>query len=174
MLFRSILSLGFPADRRRKRRRIQISARAIRTNRAGPETQVVLIDVVFAARIFLNFFVGFPEHPRSRIVERPRVKLRVLDQSFDVNMIGIRPRPSFDDVQRVAVRVCVFVDPDFLVFEADRVDYQGIALPVPKLFTKERRIGIAGMFARRIDGDEPVVAVPVRSEERRVGKECRL
>jgi len=56
------------------------------------------IDVVFAARVFLQLFVWCAEHPRSRVRERPRVELRILDQGLDVNVVVVRPGPPLDDV----------------------------------------------------------------------------
>ena len=100
------------------------------------------IDVVLAAGVFLNFLVRLSEHPRSRVRERSRVELRVLDQGLNVNVVGIRPRPLFDDMQRVVVRVGVLVDPDLLLFEADRIDHERVALPFTQLFSEERRIGV--------------------------------
>ena len=46
------------------------------------------------------------------------------------DVIRIRPGPSFDYVQSVAVRVRVLIDPYLLVFEPDGVDDQRIAVPV--------------------------------------------
>ena len=53
----------------------------------------------------------------------------------------VGPRPPLDDVQRVAVRVGVLVDPHLLVLEADRIDDQRVALPVaesPRRRTTDR------------------------------------
>src|SRR6476660_2322773 len=87
----------------RKRRGIEIAARAVGPDRARSEPQVALVHVVFAAGVFVQLLVGFPCDPRSRVRDGPRIKLCVLDERLDVAMVGIRPRPALHDVQRVTV-----------------------------------------------------------------------
>ncbi len=89
--------------RRRQRRRIDVAARAVRTNRAGSETEVRRVDVVLAARVFLDLFVGLPEHPGPRVGERSRVELRILDQRVDVDVVGVRAAST---ARRRAARRC--------------------------------------------------------------------
>src|SRR5262245_12922307 len=109
-------------NRWRQRRRIDVAARAVRPDRAGAEPQVVLVHVVLAAGVLLQLLVRHAGHPGSGVRERPGVKLRILDQRVDVNVIGVGTRPPLDDVKRVAMRVGVLVDPDFFFLEADGVD----------------------------------------------------
>jgi len=59
---------------------------------------MIAIDVVLAARVLCQFFVGAAELPRARVMERLRVELRIVDQRVDVNVIVIGPRSAFDDV----------------------------------------------------------------------------
>src|SRR4029434_7264247 len=75
------------------------------------------------------------------------------------------PRPPLDDVQRVAVRVGVLVDPDLLVLEPDRIDDERVTLPAAQLLTEERRIGIVRVLAFGIDGDQAEIAVPVHERD---------
>ena len=118
------------------------------------------IDVVLAARVLLNLLIWFAEDPRSRVRERLRVELRIFDERFDMNVVGIGPGPPLDDMQRIAMRIGVLVDPDLLLFEADRIDDQRVAFPPAKLLAEERWIGIVGVLAVRVDRNEAVIAVP--------------
>src|ERR1051325_663197 len=69
---------------RRQRRRIGVAARATGPDRSRSESQMVLVHVVFAARILLKLFVRFPGNPCARVLERLGVELRVLNESFDM------------------------------------------------------------------------------------------
>jgi hypothetical protein len=40
-----------------------------------------------------------------------------------MNVVVVRTRPSFDDVESIAMRIGVLVEPDFFVFEPDGIDY---------------------------------------------------
>src|SRR5215813_9950281 len=77
-------------------------------------------------------------------------------------MIGVGSGPSLDNVERVAVGIRVFIDPDLLVLEPDRVDHQRVPFPTPNLLAKKRRVRIIRMFALRIDRDQAKVGVPVK------------
>src|ERR1700693_5475147 len=59
-------------DRRRKRRGILVAARSVFANRTGSEPQVIAVNIILAARVFMNFLVGFPGDPGSRVGEWPR------------------------------------------------------------------------------------------------------
>ena len=63
------------------------------------------------------------------------------------------------------MRIRVFIDPDAFFFETDGVDDQSIAVPAAKLFAEERRIGIVGMLAIRVDWNQPIVGVPVKERD---------
>src|SRR5437867_1294416 len=126
--------------------RIEVSARAIGPDRSGSKAEMVLIDVVFAARVFLNLLVGFSSNPGPRVLERLSIELRILDQRFDMDVVRVRSRPPLHHVKRVAVRICVFVNPELLVFESDRVDDQCVSFPVANLLSEERRVGVFRMF----------------------------
>jgi len=80
-------------------------------------------------------------------------------------MVGIRPRPPLDDVECVAMRIRVFIDPNSFVFESDRVDHQSIAFPTAKLLPEKGRIGIFRMLTVGINWNEPVVSVEVKERD---------
>ena len=127
----------------------------------GPKPKMVAVDVVLAARVFVNLFVGLSGDPGSGVGERAGVELRVFDQRFDVDVVGVGAGPALDDVQGVAMRAAVFVGPDLRVFEADGIDHQRVAFPMAEFLAEERRVGIFGVLARGVDGDQAIVAVPV-------------
>ena len=81
-----------------------------------------------------------------------------------MDVVHVGPRPAFDDVQGVAVRVGVLVDPDLLVLEADRIDDQRVALPLADFFAEERRVGVVAVLAA-VDRDEAEVAVEVEERD---------
>ena len=82
-----------------------------------------------------------------------------------MNVVVVRPCPTFDYVQRVTVRTAVFIRPHLLVFEPDGVDDQGVSVPMTKFFAKEGGVRVIGMLAIRIQGNEAVVAVPVEERQ---------
>src|SRR4029453_14332838 len=87
------------------------------------------------------------------------------DQRLDVDVVGIGSRPTLNDVQRVAMRVGVLVDPDLLLFEADGVDDERVSLPTAQLLAEKRRIGIVGVLAVGVDRDQAEVAVPIQEND---------
>src|SRR5262249_18565825 len=82
-----------------------------------------------------------------------------------MDVIGVGPCPAFDNVQRVAVGIRVFIDPDFFVLEANGIDHQRVSFPMPNLLSEERWVRIVGMLARRIDGYQTKVGVPVKKRD---------
>src|SRR5207247_1777613 len=74
-------------DWRRQRRRIEIAACTVRPYRSRAEPEMVFVHVVFAAGVLLQFLGGWAEHPRPRVFEWPGIKLRILDERLDVDVI---------------------------------------------------------------------------------------
>src|SRR5262245_54809076 len=82
-----------------------------------------------------------------------------------MDVIGIGPGPAFDNVERVAVGIGVFIDPDFFVLEANGIDHQSVSFPMPNLLSEERRIRVVGMFSRRIDRYQTKIGVPIKKRD---------
>src|SRR5579872_6822329 len=59
------------------------------------------------------------------------------------------------------MRIRILIDPHFLAFKSDGVDYQRILVPLSDLFSKERRVGVVGMLSIRVDGDQSVIAIEI-------------
>jgi hypothetical protein len=80
---------------------------------------MLAVDIVFSARVFLESLIGFAEYPRPRVSEGVSVKLRVVNQGLDMNVVVIGPRPALDDMQRIAVGIAVLIRPYLGIFEPD-------------------------------------------------------
>src|SRR5438128_2174236 len=93
------------------------SSCAVGTDGPGSKPQMTLVDIVLTAGVLSNLLVRSSEHPRSRICERLRIELRIFYQGFDVDVIAVRACPALYNVQCVAVRVGILINPDFVVFE---------------------------------------------------------
>src|SRR5215510_7657675 len=160
-IFSSLFHRRF-LNRRWKRRRIEITSCSIGPDGSGSKSKVILVDVILTTRVFLKFFIRFSEHPRSRILEWLGIELRIFNQRFDMDVIGVGPGPAFHNMERVAVRICVFIDPHFFILEADGIDHQGVSLPMTNLLPEEGWVGIVGMLAIRIDRNQTKIAIPVK------------
>ncbi len=98
--------------------------------------------------------------PSALIVNWLGVELRVDDRQLKVQMARVRPRPAFDRMELIAVRIRVFVSPCSRLFERDGINDKGISIPRPDLITKEGRVGI-GIMLSAIKGDQPIRRIPV-------------
>src|SRR3954468_12125355 len=105
--------------RHRRQRWDVIAASPILTNRTGARPQMCTIDVVLAARIFLQFLSWLPQQPRTGIGELLRVKLRVVHCQIEVDVTRVRSRPTLRRMHGVTLRIGIFIDPDRLALEAD-------------------------------------------------------
>src|SRR5580698_7221920 len=87
------------------------------------------VPVVVIAKILLDFLIGNPlQGPTAG--PRPRVSSWVFHRHFIFERIEIRTRDPFRQVERLGMRKAAVRKPESLV-EADRVEHQGIALPIP-------------------------------------------
>ena len=114
----------------------------------------IAVHIVLVAREFIEFVAGRHgrEHPGKR--PRLRVELRIFHRHLVRQMVRVRPRPPFDDVHGVAMRMRVVVNPAQLVLESDRVDDQRVAIPLANAVSKKRGLEIL-LVSAAVDGDRP-------------------
>jgi hypothetical protein len=63
-------------------------------------------------------------------------------------------------MQLVAVGIRIFIGPRACVLECNRINYEGVALPVANLVAKERRVRVVIVLAA-IEWHEAISGVPV-------------
>src|ERR1039457_901652 len=79
-----------------------------------------------------NVFLQFPARGESKDPaesERFGQSFLVLDRDLNIQVTQVRPRIAFGHVHRSAMRFAGGIEPGLIV-EADRVDYQRIAIPL--------------------------------------------
>jgi hypothetical protein len=152
------------AGQRRKRRRIEVSARPIGPDRSWSKSKMVFVDVIFAAREFVDFLVRLASHPSSRVGERLGIKLRILDQSLHVDVVRVGPRPTLDHMQGITMWAPVLIRPNLVSLESDRVDHQSISVPTSNFLAEKRRVRILRMLSAS-DRNEAIVAIGVEKRD---------
>jgi hypothetical protein len=49
---------------------------------------MILVDIVFAASVFLELFAGFAGDPGPAVSKRSRIKFWIFDRRIDVDMVA--------------------------------------------------------------------------------------